>query len=158
MADQANKRKELEELRERARQIEKELAGEPGHWQATEYYTMYYATTGFTLLAILFSGPLNMGAPGIALANTIAFTSQSLVMIWLLNRKFPGLTQVGNTLLRVLLVALVGGGLVYLALKFLPLASMSLVMGILATGGVLGVTVLLTVPFILAEIKLLLKL
>ncbi len=42
-----------------------------------------------------------MGAPGIALANTIAFTIQALVMIWLLNRKFPGIAQVRSTLWRV---------------------------------------------------------
>jgi len=112
---------------------------------------------GFILLAILFVGPLNMGAPGIALANTIAFTTQALVIIWLLNRKFPGIAQVRSTLWRTLLVALGGGVLVYLALSILPLASMSLMISIVATAGVLGAATLLTIPFIWPEIKLLLK-
>jgi putative peptidoglycan lipid II flippase len=112
---------------------------------------------GFILLAVLFAGPLQMGAPGIALANTIAFTIQALVMIWLLNRKFPGLALVQSTFWRVLLVAMGGGILVYLTLKLLPIASMSLVIGIITTGFVIGAAILLTIPFIWTEIKLLLK-
>jgi len=91
------------------------------------------------------------------LANTIAFTTQALVMIWLLNRKFPGIAQVRSTLWRTLLVALGGGVLVYLALSILPLTSMSLMISIVATAGVLGAATLLTIPFIWPEIKLLLK-
>jgi hypothetical protein len=49
MADQATKRQELEELRARVRQLERELQTPPEHWQATTYYTAYYATTGFML-------------------------------------------------------------------------------------------------------------
>jgi putative peptidoglycan lipid II flippase len=112
---------------------------------------------GFFLLAILFTGPLEMGAPGIALANTIAFTVQSIVMIWLLDRKFPGIAQVRNTFWRVLLLAIAGGVLVYLALSLLPLASMSVMVSILVTGAVLGAAILLMIPFIWSEIKLLVK-
>ena len=113
---------------------------------------------GFFLLAILFAGPLKMGAPGIALANTIAFTIQSVVMIWLLDRKFPGIGQVKKTFWRVLIVAIAGGGLVHLALRLLPLNSLSMMVSILATGVILVAAILLTIPFIWSEIKLLLKL
>jgi hypothetical protein len=78
-------------------------------------------------------------------------------MIWLLDRKFPGIAQVRNTFGRVSLVAIAGGVLVHLALSFLPLASMSVMISILLTGAVLGAAVLLTIPFIWSEIKLLLK-
>ncbi len=41
---------ELDELRLRISEIERELSGaSPEHWQATDFYTLYYATTGFVL-------------------------------------------------------------------------------------------------------------
>jgi hypothetical protein len=40
---------ELNELRARVGQLEHAVAAEPGHWQATEFYATYYATTGFIL-------------------------------------------------------------------------------------------------------------
>ena len=123
----------------------------------TPLFAITGTALGFFLLAILFAGPLKMGAPGIALANTIAFTIQSIVMIWLLDRKFPGIAQVRNTFWRVFLVAVAGGVLVYLALNILPLDSLSMMTGILVTGVVLGATIMLTIPFIWSEIKLLLK-
>ena len=46
-----DKRQELEELRARVRQLESEMTSPavPKQWVATEYYTAYYATTGFLL-------------------------------------------------------------------------------------------------------------
>jgi putative peptidoglycan lipid II flippase len=123
----------------------------------TPLFTIIGTAIGFTALAALFATTLNLGAPGIALANTTAFTLQALVMVWLLNRKYPGLAQLRGTLLRVLLVAAGASALVYLALNLLPLASMSLIVSIIVTGAVLGGTILLCVPFIWPEIKLLLK-
>ena len=43
------KLKELTELRQRVAELEREIELTPGHWQATGYYTAYYATTGFML-------------------------------------------------------------------------------------------------------------
>jgi putative peptidoglycan lipid II flippase len=123
----------------------------------TPLLTIIGTAFSFAVLATLFAGPLNLGAPGIALANTIAFTAQALVTLWLLNRKFSGLIQIRSTFWRALLVAAGTGILVYLALKLLPLTSMSLMVSLIATGGVLGTAVLLTVPFIWPEIKTLLK-
>jgi peptidoglycan biosynthesis protein MviN/MurJ (putative lipid II flippase) len=124
----------------------------------TPLLTIILTAIGFTLLAILFTGPFKLGAPGIALANTLAFTLQALGMVWLLNREFPGVAQVRSTLRRVLLVAAGGGTLVYLALNLLTLASMSLMISLIVTGGVLGGAVVLCVPFVWPEIRLLLKL
>ncbi|ADV61153.1 hypothetical protein Isop_0560 [Isosphaera pallida ATCC 43644] len=49
--DQAisDKRRELEELRNRAAALERELAENPPAWQATGYYFYYHASTGFLL-------------------------------------------------------------------------------------------------------------
>jgi putative peptidoglycan lipid II flippase len=104
----------------------------------------------FVLLAVLLA--FRIGAPGIALANSLAFTGQALLLLWLLNRRFGGLFQkVGNTLLR----ASLGGLLAMLAaygIQLLPLPSL-----LTAAGGfVLGALVIL--PFIWTEIKILVKL
>jgi len=123
----------------------------------TPLKTIIGTAIGFAALATLFALGLNLGAPGIALANTIAFTLQALTMVWLLNRRYPGIAQVQGTLLRVLLVAVGAGTLVYFALSIIPLASMSLMVSIMATSVVVGGVVLLCIPFIWPEIKLLLK-
>jgi hypothetical protein len=47
--DREAKVAELEELRSRVVQLERELAGAPPHWQATSFYKVYYATSGFVL-------------------------------------------------------------------------------------------------------------
>ncbi len=44
-----DKQNELDELRQRVAELERELAGGPAHWEATEFYTGYYATAGFVL-------------------------------------------------------------------------------------------------------------
>jgi putative peptidoglycan lipid II flippase len=124
----------------------------------TPLLTIILTAITFTVLAIIFALQLNLGAPSIALANTLAFTMQALGMVWLLNREFPGLARVGSTLWRVLLVAAGGGALVFIVLNLLPLASMSLMFSLIVTSGVLGGAALLCIPFIWPEVKLLLKL
>lgn len=105
----------------------------------------------FTALALLLSVPL--GAAGIALANALAFTGEALLLLFLLNRKFPGLLRLGNTLARVVLACGSGALLVYLVLGLpLPLPSLLQAFGALAVGG------LVVLPFIWPETKLLLKL
>ena len=103
----------------------------------------------FLSLAALLASAL--GAPGIALANTIAFTGQALLLLFLLSRRFPGLLQVGSTLLRVLLISALAGlvvfGLLQLSLPALPLAGLALLAG-----------AAIVIPFIWPEIKLLIKL
>jgi len=43
---------ELDALRNRVGQLEREVEADPGHWQAAGYYATYHATTGFILGAI----------------------------------------------------------------------------------------------------------
>ena len=105
----------------------------------------------FTTLAIIFSR--SIGAAGIALANSLAFTGEALLLLYLLNRKFSGLLQLRRTLVRVALASLVAAMLVYILLSLpLPIPSLIHAFGALALG------VLAVLPFIWPEIKLLLKL
>jgi putative peptidoglycan lipid II flippase len=92
-----------------------------------------------------------MGAVGIALANTSSFSLEAMLLLILLNRRFPGILKVQNTFLRVLIISILAAFLVsfLLTLEITPLPLTILAMGI---GG------LFIVPFILPELKLLLKL
>ncbi len=102
---------------------------------------------------ILFANLLSrsMGTTGIALANTLAFTGEALLLLYLLNRRLPGLMRVGSTFGRVLLASIAAGAIV-LALLRIPIAELPLAIGALAAGGAF------IVPFIWPEMKLLVKL
>ena len=91
------------------------------------------------------------GSTGIALANSLAFTSEALLLLFLLNRRHPGVLRVLPTLGRVGLIA-VAGGLLVLGLLRLPFPELALVAVALAIGGAV------TLPFIWPEVKILIKL
>ena len=103
----------------------------------------------FLILARLFSRDL--GVAGLALADTLAFTSQALLLLFLLARQLPGLLRVERTLLRAGLGAALGGLAAY-AVQTLPFASLPLALGGILLGG------LFSLPFIWPEIKLLIRL
>lgn len=92
-----------------------------------------------------------LGTTGIALANTTAFTLEALLLLWLLNRRFPGVLKVGATLLRVSIGSLAGAALAFGVMQ-LPFPAL---LGSLASLAAAG---LLTLPFIWPEIKILIKL
>jgi putative peptidoglycan lipid II flippase len=92
-----------------------------------------------------------MGHTGIALANSLAFTSEALLLLYLLNRKVPGALRLGNTLTRVAVVSVTAGLLVY-ALMNLPLPDVPLSLGALALGA------LAVLPFIWGEVRMLARL
>ncbi len=103
----------------------------------------------YILLAVVLSPRL--GAPGIALANTLAFTSEALLLLFLLQRKLPGLLKLGRPLFRICLASAIGAGLVYLFIQ-LPLPELPAALAALATGGVA------VLPLIWPEVKLLVRL
>jgi putative peptidoglycan lipid II flippase len=127
----------------------------------TPLYTSIGMSFGFILLAIVFSPRL--GAPGIALSNSIAFTGEALFMLLLLNRQFQGLLRVSRTSLRVLGGSLIAGLVAYAVLnQWLMPTSLLLAPG-LFTGLLLSTAALIlgagiALPFIWPEVKLLIKL
>jgi putative peptidoglycan lipid II flippase len=74
------------------------------------------------------------GAPGISLADSLAFTSQAVLLLVLLNRKLVTNISPGISLPRALLAALAGGVVVYLVLMLPFSASQPLFMGVAALG------------------------
>jgi putative peptidoglycan lipid II flippase len=110
----------------------------------------FLTMVGFILLAIVLGSVL--GAPGIAMANGLAFSGEALLLWWLLNRRFRGIVDVRSTLVRVIPVSLVSGLLVFGLLQCSPP-----IPGVIFAVLVMGVGGLLVLPFILPEIKLLTK-
>jgi putative peptidoglycan lipid II flippase len=110
----------------------------------------FIATLTFVCLAITLG--FTIGAAGIALANGLAYTGEALLLWYLLNRRFAGVVAVRATLVRVIPVALLGGLVVYGILQMsLPVSE--IILGVVA----LGAGGLLVLPFIMPELKLLIK-
>jgi putative peptidoglycan lipid II flippase len=82
-----------------------------------------------------------MGAAGIALAGTVAFTLEALVLLWLLARQYRGLGDTGGTLLRTALASLAGGGLLWAAMQWAPLPPLYAALGGMALGGLAAVAI-----------------
>jgi putative peptidoglycan lipid II flippase len=98
-------------------------------------------------LAILFMGPLASG--GIALANSISYSIQALILIVILNRQLPEHFRLGGTFLRGLLAALAGGLCAWLVFSVLPIPISTLFLSV----GAIGVGVLAAAIPIIPEIK-----
>ena len=81
----------------------------------------FVQAVSFILISAVFS-PI-IGLAGIPLAAAVTFTVQAIVLLILLNRRFPGLLQIGNTATRGLTAALLAGGTAIILQRFLPLSS-----------------------------------
>ncbi len=104
----------------------------------------------FGALAWLFSRWI--GLPGIPLAAAVTFTTQAVVLLFLLNRKFPGLLNIGKTFFRAAAGAVIGGGVAYGLMLALPVSGpVGALAGLLAGFGA-------ALPFIWPEIRLLIRL
>jgi putative peptidoglycan lipid II flippase len=117
-------------------------------------------TSGLTALVFVILGlilaPL-LGAPGIGLANTLAFTAEALLLLWLLARKHPQLLRMGKPLLRISLISFSVGLVAFLLLQLLPLDRVSSPVRVLTSGVVLGLAGLTALPFLWSEVKLIAK-
>ena len=110
----------------------------------------FLQAVAFVLVSLLLR-PL-IGLAGIPLAAALTFTTQAVALLVLLNRRFPGLLQVGNTALRAIGAAILAGVVVFLIVHFLPTSA--LIASLLA----LPVGAIVAIPLIWPEIRLLLHL
>lgn len=93
-----------------------------------------------------------MGLPAIALAATLTFTTQAVVLLLLLNRKFEGLLDLKGTALRALLAAAAAGVITVLLQVHLPFSPVPTTLIAVLLGAAAAI------PFILREVRLLLSL
>lgn len=94
----------------------------------------------FVVLGLALSQAL--GAAGIALANTTAYTLQSILLLVLLNRVTPTPLRLGSTTLKSLLAAVIGGAAAYAVITWAP--------GI--AGGVIGAAAAFLIGALLAAV------
>jgi putative peptidoglycan lipid II flippase len=140
------------------------LAGLTGHALleigSRSFYAQQNATTplyaaglnsvAYIILAIALTS--YMGAGGIALAGSIAFTAEALFLLWLLGHRFQGLTDSRDTLKRVSLATLGSAAFVYVVVHWLPIS------GLIASLGGMAVGMLAVILFILPELRTFLRL
>jgi len=90
------------------------------------------------ILFILFGITLtpSLQASGIALSNTLAYTIQAVVLLFLLNSKLTAKLRLTPSFLRALLAALVGGALAFGIVNYVPRFAGTLIGAMLA--GVVG--------------------
>ena len=91
---------------------------------------------------------------GIALANSISYSIQALVLIVLLNRQLPESFRLGGTIFRGFLSALAGGLAVWLVLSVLPIPISATILAIIA----MGIGLIVAAIPIWREIRLLIQL
>jgi putative peptidoglycan lipid II flippase len=106
----------------------------------------------FALLAFLFLKPL--GAFGIAISNSLAYTGEAALLFFLLNRRLPTGLKFGGALLRAALAACAGAAVTWLVLQipFLPLPAVVLAFIALAFGA------LAALPIVWQEVRQLVSL
>ena len=87
----------------------------------------------FVALALVLYQPL--GSAGIALANSLAFTLQAILLLLILRRSFPAVLQLGGPLLRGAAAAALGGAVVLLVMRLAPVSPAPAAMLALLAGG-----------------------
>jgi putative peptidoglycan lipid II flippase len=136
------------------------LAGLAGHAlleiASRSYYAQQNAVTplvaaalnsfGYILLAIALT-PL-MGAGGIAFAGTLAFSAEAALLLWLLGRRYAGLLESRDTIMRTVTASALGGLATLALMLWGPLSPiLNTLLGLLIGTGIV-------LPFVWPELKL----
>ena len=116
----------------------------------TPLVAAFLQAVAFVFLSIILS-PI-IGLAGIPLAAAITFTVQAIVLLTLLNRRFPGVLQLRDTGLRAIAAALAAGFVLSSVAAILPGPNLLKALAGLVAGG------LAALPFIWREIRLLFSL
>jgi putative peptidoglycan lipid II flippase len=112
---------------------------------ATPLRTTLLGLVTFTVTGILFFRPL--GAVGIALANSIAFTTEAVALLLLLRRNYPSIGRIRRPLLRALAAAVTACAVALILAELVPNP------GLIAAGLTLALAGLAAVPFLLPELR-----
>jgi putative peptidoglycan lipid II flippase len=116
----------------------------------TPLVAAFLQATAFVLLAMILTPWL--GLAGIPLAAALTFTTQAVMLLLLLNRRFPGLLNVGSTALRGLIAATLSGAAALGILAVLPVSPLVGGLAAILGGG------LAALPVIQPELRMLFRL
>lgn len=116
----------------------------------TPLVAAFIQAVAFVVLSLILSPAI--GLAGIPLSAALTFTIQSIVLLIILNRRFPGILQIESTGLRAVASALIAGVVALGVMNSLPLSTVPTTLAALVAGG------LAAAPFIWREVRLLLHL
>jgi putative peptidoglycan lipid II flippase len=116
----------------------------------TPLIAAFSQAVGFVVLSLILSPVI--GLAGIPLAAALTFTTQAVILLSILNRRFPGLLRIGSTGLRALASGGLAAAVTFIVLKFVPLSPAPAAIVALLMGG------LAATPLIWREIRLLFSL
>ncbi len=108
------------------------------------------STAVFVMAGIALYRPL--GAAGIGLSNSVAFTLEALVLLFLLSRRFPAVLRQAGPISRIGLGSAVAAAASYAILRAAPTSPLVAAFAAIIAGG------LLAAPFLLPELRQLAKL
>ncbi|MEJ2512656.1 MAG: lipid II flippase MurJ, partial [Anaerolineales bacterium] len=122
----------------------------------TPLFAAFLNSLGYIGIVFLLSNWI--GFAGVALANIIAFTLEAILLLWWLNRRYPGIIKVSPTILRAVLSSVPLALLVYWLVEGPVLSGRGDWVRAGGAAGLMALGFLLTLPFIWKEIKLMLTL
>ena len=115
----------------------------------TPLVAAFIQTVAFVLLSLILS-PI-IGLAGIPLSAALTFTTQAIVLLVIMNRRYPGILQIGNTALRALASAVIAGVVTAVIFNTLPLPILAKTFAGILAGG------LASLPLIWREVRMLLN-
>lgn len=107
--------------------------------------------SGITLILFIGMGILlyrPLGAPGIALANSLAFTAEAGLLLFLINRRYHGMAKIALALPRIVVAALLGATAAYAVVALTLPISDTLVVQLVAAAAALLLGIVVVLPFI----------
>ena len=113
----------------------------------TPLVAAFIQTISFVLLSLVLTQII--GLAGIPLSAAITFTTQAIVLLIIMNRRYSGILQVRNTALRATGSAIMAGAITIFVFKFLPMPTLIKTFAGLLAGGVAAI------PFIWREVRML---
>lgn len=116
----------------------------------TPLIAAFIQTIAFVLLSLVLS-PI-IGLAGIPLSAALTFTTQAIVLLAIMNRRYTGILHIGNTAMRAIGSAAIAGIVTLVVFKFAPLPSVAKTFAGILAGG------LACLPLIWREVRLLFNL
>lgn len=111
----------------------------------TPLIAAFIQTIAFILLSLILS-PI-IGLAGIPLAAALTFTTQAIILLAILNRRYPGILDFGNTFFRALGSAMIAGMVSFGLINYLPFSLLVRTIAGLLLGG------FTSIPLIWREVR-----
>ena len=110
---------------------------------------------GFLVLAIVLSNWI--GFSGIAIANVVSFTVEAIILFLVLNKKFSEILKIKKTVIRIAIGTALSSSVMIIGMNLISFENLTGIMSAGITLGLMAVGLAASLPFILPEIKSIIK-